>query len=190
MKHVLLMVICALVIISLTLIIFNLKVSNYEKNETFISIPQLDLSNPRSILQPGSCTNDQDCENINLDLHCLGNVCVLKPNLPNLPNKCNEENKCYNTIIGLDSIGSIVNECIPLQSQFFDRDNCNGKNPFNCINGIINNEKCIPNTGFKTLYFYTYGGREKIPITMTTKEANLFKTANSGILFDENELKI
>lgn len=174
----------ALVIIGILCIIFNLKLASDQNVDvaanTNALVPSLSLSNPRSVLQPGDCTADADCDSDLL--HCLGNTCVLKPDAP-LPQQCNEDNFCISAIVGLDSIGAIVNECIPTRGELFDRDNCNTKNPHTCIGGTISDGQCVPASGQSVLYFSTFGGKETIPVVLNENVAKAFLAANPTTLF-------
>lgn len=183
MRHILPIIACALLILALVCICFNLKLQSNETQEMLNAdalVPPLNLSNPRSIIQPGNCSIDSDCQHENL--YCLGNTCVLKPDVP-LQEQCNEENGCISAIVGLDTLGQVVNTCIPSSSQLFDRNNCNTQNPYTCANGVIKNGRCVPDEGYSVVYYTTYGGREVIPITLESNIASLFLTANPTVLY-------
>lgn len=173
-------IIGALIIIGIALICFNLRIVKNEDQASYpIATPKLDLSNPRSILQPGGCSQDADCNNSNLT--CLGNTCVLRPDAE-LSQQCNTDNGCYSVIVGLSQTGIVENQCIPLFNQFYNADNCNTVNTNTC-KGTVQGNECIPSGNQSVLYFSTYGGREIIPATLPSKEvAKLFLNANQNIL--------
>lgn len=163
--------------------VFNIDGHKSVEPESMQLSPRLTLSNPQRIIS-GECSTDGDC--VYTSLTCLGNTCVIKPDAP-ARFQCNESHRCYNVVAGLSLTGTVENICLPLLSQHWNSDNCNGKNPYSCLGQYVVGDDghmyCQPDDQGVALSYASYGGSDRLMVTLPSQQvANLFVNGNPQVL--------